>query len=551
MIIRTLRSHNLEKKVNRNQIRSRYVQNLKILKFREGFIDNIDEWVLVGILMAGAFDLLANIRAHSGNVRTVGLDDSVVQEFCNNDSDLIRAISEAYDNHSVLREEVGVATMMLDESDLIIKLQEDYVNFYKPETVNPYIPIAAKGPWIITSHGRVIHDNGGYGMLGAGHGPDKIIDAMSNNWVMANVMTASFSQKRLAEALRKEVGYSRDECPFSKFVCMNSGSESVTIGMRIADVNANVMTGPGGRHEGKPIKKIALKQAFHGRTQRPATISDSCKKKYINNLATFRNRESIIIVEPNNIADLQSAFDRAESEGFFIELLAMEPVQGEGSPGQDISREFYDEARRLTSEHGSMLLVDSIQAGFRGKGCLSIVDYPGFQTAEVPDLEAWSKALNAGQYPLSVLGLSEKAAELYVVGIYGNTMTTNPRALETAVEVLSKITPEMRSNILHRGEEFVEKLGKLRDEFPNDISLVQGSGLLLCAELDPERLPVVGFDCVEEWCRINGLGVIHGGQNALRFTPHFGITSDEIDLVIEVVRDCLIAFAEAEPIAAV
>ena len=130
-------------------------------------------------------------------------------------------------------------------------------------------------------------------------------------------------------------------------------------------------------------------------------------------------------------------------------------------------------------------------------------------------------------------------------------MTTNPRALETAVEVLSKITPEMRSNILHRGEEFVEKLGKLRDEFPNDISLVQGSGLLLCAELDLERLPVVGFDCVEEWCRINGLGVIHGGQNALRFTPHFGITSDEIDLVIEVVRDCLIAFAEAEPIAAV
>jgi acetylornithine/succinyldiaminopimelate/putrescine aminotransferase len=198
-----------------------------------------------------------------------------------------------------------------------------------------------------------------------------------------------------------------------------------------------------------------------------------------------------------------------------------------------------------------MLLVDSIQAGFRGKGCLSIVDYPGFQTAEVPDLETWSKALNAGQYPLSVLGLSERAAELYVVGIYGNTMTTNPRALETAVEVLSKVTPEMRANILERGEEFVEKLNVLKHEFPNDIHLVQGSGLLLCAELDPERLPVVGFDCVEEWCRINGLGVIHGGQNALRFTPHFGITSKEIDLVIDVVRDCLIAFAEKELLAAV
>ena len=54
---------------------------------------------------------------------------------------------------------------------------------------------------------------------------------------------------------------------------------------------------------------------------------------------------------------------------------------------------------------------------FEGQGCLSVVDYEGFQDAEVPDLETWSKALNAGQYPLSVLGLSERAAELYVVGI--------------------------------------------------------------------------------------------------------------------------------------
>ena len=46
-----------------------------------------------------------------------------------------------------------------------------------------------EGPWIITSHGAVVHDNGGYGMLGAGHGPNTVIDAMSKNWVMANVMT--------------------------------------------------------------------------------------------------------------------------------------------------------------------------------------------------------------------------------------------------------------------------------------------------------------------------------------------------------------------------
>ena len=231
--------------------------------------------------MSDVLAQLAEIRANTGNQRTVGLKDGIVTRFASKDQTLIRAISEASKIHHEHLEEFGSEYMMMDESDLITHLQSDYVNFYNPATVNPYVAIAARGPWIITSHGAVLHDNGGYGMLGGGHGPDDIIGVMSKNWVMANIMTASFSQKRLAEALRKEVGYSRGECPFSKFVCMNSGSESVTIGMRIADVNANQMTGPGGRHEGKPIKKIALKQAFHGRTQRPALISDSCKTKYI------------------------------------------------------------------------------------------------------------------------------------------------------------------------------------------------------------------------------------------------------------------------------
>jgi len=491
-------------------------------------------------------DLLADIRSHSGTPRTVGLSDSVIADFADRDATLSRAIAEAHEAHISLRAEVGGATLMLNESELVEKLQEDYINFYKPETVNPYIPIAARGPWVITAHGRVLHDNGGYGMLGGGHGPDPIMQAMGKNWVMANVMTPSFSQKRLADALRKEIGHTRGGCPFSRFVCLNSGSESVTIGMRIADVNANQLTGPGGRHEGKPIKLLSLKQSFHGRTQRPASISDSCKDPYNANLASFRDRDHILTVEQNDIDGLRSIFARADDEGFFIEMMAMEPVQGEGSPGSCISREFYDEARRLTKAHGSLLLVDSIQAGLRGQGCLSVVDYPGFQDAEEPDLETWSKALNAGQFPLSVIGLSERAAGLYVVGVYGNTMTTNPRALETAVAVLGRVTPAMRQNIRDAGVEFVAKLKKLQAEYPDCVTLVRGTGLLLCAELDKDRFPVIGFGGVEEWCREQGLGVIHGGKNALRFTPHFGLTSAEIDLIISIVKDCLDHFIGLE-----
>ena len=76
-------------------------------------------------------------------------------------------------------------------------------------------------------------------------------------------------------------------------------------------------------------------------------------------------------------------------------------------------------------------------------------------------------------------------------------MTTNPRALETAVAVLEQVDDELRINIRERGAEFVSKLQSLAEEFPGTITKVQGTGLLLSAELEPNKFPVVGFDAVE------------------------------------------------------
>ena len=498
--------------------------------------------------MSASLDILHSIRNRTGRSSTLGLPDDAILSFIDADPSLKIAIDEADLSFDSLCMESGIDMEAIDEDSLIHTLQSDFVNFYSAATVNPYVAISARGPWIITSHGAVIHDNGGYGMLGMGHGPDDVISSMQKNWVMANVMTASFSQKRLADRLKKEIGHTREKCPFDRFICMNSGSESMTVGMRISDVNALKMTGPGGRHEGKPSRMIAIERAFHGRTDRPAQISHSCKDGYDRNLNTFQNRDNLSLIPANDIQALREAFEQAERDDVFIELLAIEPVQGEGAPGLCIDRDFYDEARRLTREHGSMLIIDSVQAGIRGQGCLSIVDYEGFQDSEAPDMEAWSKAINAGQFPLSVVGMTAEVAELYVTGIYGNTMTTNPRALETAIAVLDRITPDLRQNIRQRGKEFVEGLEVIMDEFPEAILSVQGTGLLVCAELDPNFFPVVGHDKVEMWCRKNGLGVIHGGLNALRFTPHFAITTEEIDMILKIVRNAIINFSAAKSI---
>jgi acetylornithine/succinyldiaminopimelate/putrescine aminotransferase len=183
--------------------------------------------------------------------------------------------------------------------------------------------------------------------------------------------------------------------------------------------------------------------------------------------------------------------------------------------------------------------VDSIQAGLRAHGVLSIVDYPGFRDLPPPDMEAYSKALNAGQFPLSVLALSGRATTIYRHGVYGNTMTSNPRALDVAVTVLESITPELRQNIRSGGSRLLERFSALARDMDNAITRVQGTGLLLSCELN-SRYKCFGENSTEEYLRRNGLGVIHGGSNSLRFTPHFGMSEAEADLIVELTRDALL-----------
>ena len=60
-------------------------------------------------------------------------------------------------------------------------------------------------------------------------------------------------------------------------------------------------------------------------------------------------------------------------------------------------------------------------------------------------------------------------------------------------------------------------------------------------ELD-EKYPVVAERGIELLCREKGLGIIHGGKNALRFTPGFETTSQQADLILDVIRQIFSSF---------
>lgn len=482
---------------------------------------------------------LAQMREHGGPATTVGLPDQTLLTFLPQNPALRSAIERAF----AVFEELKIsheALLELDEASQAQRIQDGYLNFYTEDEVNPYVALAAQGAWIVTLKGAVVYDCGGYGMLGLGHAPAGILEAMNQEQVMANIMTPSISQMTLIDSLRKEIGHSRDNPEaFTRFLCLNSGSEAVTVGSRIADIHAREMTDPGGRHAGKPVRSASLCGSFHGRTDRPARFSDSSMKDYRRYLASFRDTDQLLTIEPNNIASLEATFKQARDENFYIEALFMEPVMGEGNPGLSITPEFYLRARQLTAAHDTLFLVDSIQAGLRAHGVLSIVDYPGFQSLPPPDMEVYSKAINGGQFPLSVLAMSAATAAIYQRGLYGNTMTSNPRAADVAVEVLRSFTPQVRDNIVKRGKQLVAGLKSLASELDGAITNVQGTGLLLSCELNP-RFKCSGADSTEEYLRKNGLGVIHGGANSLRYTPGFLMGESEVELILERTRDALL-----------
>jgi acetylornithine/succinyldiaminopimelate/putrescine aminotransferase len=481
---------------------------------------------------------LRELRDFGGAARTHGLDDATVLRFAAQDPALVAAVDQAVAYHRSLRAEFS-DLLLLDEDAQIARVQGELVNFYPDDGVNPYVPAAAQGPWVVTLKGAVVHDDGGYGMLGFGHNPPAVAKAMNLPQVMANVMTANVAQLRLTRALHRELGHTRGGSPYSHFLFLNSGSESVTLACRISDARARQMTDAGARHAGKPIKRLAVKGAFHGRTDGPALYSDSSRKTYTQYLASFRDENTLITIEPYDVGQLRAAFAEADRQGWYIEAMFLEPVMGEGDPGRALTPEFYAAARELTAAHGSLLLVDSIQAGLRAHGVLSIVDYPGFQSLPAPDFETFSKALNGGQYPMSVLAVSAEVAAMYRKGLYGNTMTANPRAMDVAVATLTEITDAVRENIRARGAEFVQKLEGLKAEMGGMITRVQGTGLLFSCELSSD-FKCFGAGSTEEYMRERGLGVIHGGVNSLRFTPHFLVTSAEVDLIVAQVKRALL-----------
>ena len=294
----------------------------------------------------------------------------------------------------------------------------------------------------------------------------------------------------------------------------NSGTEANEGLIKLARLHGMKKAG----EEGKCIKIICAKNAFHGRTYggMSATPQEKIQKGFRPLVPGFAFGEF------NNLQSFVDLVDE-NTAAIFIET-----VQGEGGimPATD---EFLWGLRRLCDQHNLLLMLDEVQCGIGRTG-----DFYAFQHSGVrADAIGMAKGIANG-YPMGAIWVTEKHAELFTPGSHGTTFGGSPLACAAALATLDVIAREgLIAKAKTNGAAWKTQLEQLVSEFPQQVEAVTGRGLMLGLKLksDPAAyLPLL---------REGGLLCPTAGGNTIRLLPPLIATPDHLKLATEIIRGAL------------
>lgn len=227
--------------------------------------------------------------------------------------------------------------------------------------------------------------------------------------------------------------------------------------------------------------------------------------------------------------------------------MIVEVVQGEGG-AIAAPVEWLREIRRVTEEHGILLIVDEVQTGFGRTGKLFAFEHAGI----VPDIVVLSKAIG-GSLPLSVL-LYRKQFDLWKPGAHIGTFRGNQLAMAAGLASLRYIRGEnLPERAAQRGRQLMDRLQALQREIAA-IGDVRGRGLMIGVEIvdgqgrtdalgqplaDPALAGAIQRNCFDKGLLLE-LGGRHG--SVVRFLPPLIVSAAQVDGIADVfaqaVREC-------------
>ena len=381
------------------------------------------------------------------------------------------------------------------------------------------VPVRAQGLDLWDQQGKQYLDfTAGIAVTSLGHAHPVLVEALTRQinllWHLGNGYTNE-PVLRLALALTEATFAER------AFFC-NSGAEANEAAFKLARKYAHTRFGPA------KSRIISCVNSFHGRTLFTVTVGG--QPKYTEGFEPLP--QQIDHIPFNDIAAARAAIKDD------VCAVVVEPVQGEGGV-VPASLEYLKELRALCDQTGALLIFDEVQCGMGRTG--KLFAYMGYGVT--PDILTSAKALGNG-YPIGAMLTTDALAATLSVGTHGTTYGGNPLAATVALNVLEIInTPAFLERVQQASAQLTTMLQGLIADYPQMLSLVRGSGLLLGLVV---AQPFLGrAKDIQKAAEAEGLMLLIAGADVVRFAPALIVSDAQIAAAGVMLRRALSGLSSA------
>lgn len=317
-------------------------------------------------------------------------------------------------------------------------------------------------------------------------------------------------------------GQADDAEPWQTFFA-NSGAESNECAIKLARLYARKSAEEKARKAGAsdeqakrafesaPRTIVVLDRSFHGRTLATLAATAQPAKQ-----EAFQPLPGGFVSTPINDVDaLENLF---EQQGADICAVMLECIQGE-SGVHPCSKDFLQAVRRLTTEHGALMVCDEVQTGIYRCGTPFAFQHFGV----TPDIVTMAKGIAAGM-PMGACAAPRHIAEAFQPGDHGTTFGGSCLAIAAAQATLSTLENGFAEHVDEVGEYMRAKLA----EIPH-VKEVRGVGLMNAVDLDESvDAPSLVTAALKEGLLLNATGA-----HTLRFLPPLVCEKADIDTMVE------------------
>lgn len=331
---------------------------------------------------------------------------------------------------------------------------------------------------------------------------------------------------------------------------IDGGSLAVENALKAAfdwKVRKNLAAGKGE----KGSKVIHFREAFHGRSGYTLSLTNTADPRKYQYFPKFdwpripnpkiefpqdaTNVAKAEAAEAEAVAAIEAAVAQNPDD---IACLIIEPIQGEGGDNH-FRGEFLRTLRELADRHDFLLIFDEVQTGFGATG-----KWWAHQWFDVqPDIISFGKKTQVCGIAAGPR-LDEVDSVFKVPSRINSTWGGNLVDMVRGTRILEVIQEEdLLAHSVRQGERLLKGLQEIHRDFPEITSNPRGRGLFCALDIaTPElRNAVVakGHDL--------GMMILSTGVKGLRFRPALNLTTEDLDLGVELLRKSVAEVARTAP----